>query len=74
MHLSYAVGTPVIGIFSSRDFQKKWFPPEGNIALRNNNVPCSLCFSETCNNNICMQGISLEEVKKSFLHLEANLK
>jgi ADP-heptose:LPS heptosyltransferase len=74
MHLSYAVGTPVIGLFSSRDFQEKWFPPKPNIALRNYDVHCSLCFSETCSNNICMQGIPLEEVKKSVVQLEAMLE
>lgn len=71
MHLSYAVGTPVIGLFSSRDFQEKWFPPKGNIALRNYDIHCSLCFSETCNNNICMQGISIDRVKDAFLQLES---
>lgn len=70
MHLSYAVGTPVIGLFSSRDFQKKWFPPEGNVALRKNDIACSLCFSETCANNICMQSISLEEIKEQFMKLK----
>jgi heptosyltransferase-3 len=74
MHLSYAVGTPVIGLFSSRDFQEKWFPPSGNIALRNYNVHCSLCFSETCMNNICMQGIPLDKVKEAFLQLEAAIQ
>ena len=73
MHLSYAVGTPVIGLFSSRDFQQKWFPPMGHIALRNNDVHCSLCFSETCANNICMQGISIESVKESFVEMEERL-
>jgi ADP-heptose:LPS heptosyltransferase len=73
MHLSYVVKTPVIGIFSSRDFQQKWFPPEGNMALRNYNVHCSLCFSESCSNNICMQGIPLEEVKSAFVKLESEV-
>jgi len=64
MHLSYAVGTPVISIFSSRDFPGKWYPPmtNNNVVLRNINVPCTMCLSEStgkniCNNNICMQGI-----------------
>ncbi len=74
MHLSYAVGTPVLGIFSSRDFQQKWFPPKGNIALRNNLVPCSLCFSEVCADNICMKGISLDAVKDAFIELELRNK
>lgn len=80
MHLSYAVGTPVVGLFSSRDFPNKWFPPTrpsgsivGNIALRNDKVHCSLCFSETCANNICMQGIALEAVKNAFLQIEEAL-
>lgn len=74
MHLSYAVGTPVVGLFSSRDFQEKWFPPKENIALRNYDVHCSLCFSETCSNNICMQGIPLDKVKDAFLQMEAALR
>lgn len=74
MHLSYASGTPVIGLFSSRDFQEKWFPPKGNIALRNYDVHCSLCFSETCSNNICMQGIPIEKVKDAFLQMEAIIR
>ena len=74
MHLSYAAGTPVIGLFSSRDFQEKWFPPKGNIALRNYDVHCSLCFSETCSDNICMQGIPLDKVKGAFFQMEAALR
>lgn len=59
MHLSYAVGTPTIALFSSRDFPGKWFPPESEInkVFRTPGVSCSLCLSETCKNNICMQAI-----------------
>jgi ADP-heptose:LPS heptosyltransferase len=74
MHLSYASGTPVIGLFSSRDFQEKWFPPKGNIALRNYDVHCSLCFSDSCKNNICMQGIPVDKVKDAFLQIEESLR
>ena len=74
MHLSYAAGTPVIAIFSSRDFPGKWFPTEGNIALRNNHVHCSLCLSETCQNNICMQGIPIEEIKEAFIVMEKTIR
>lgn len=70
MHLSYAIGTPVIGLFSSRDFPAKWFPPVGNIVLRNDHVHCSVCLSENCKNNICMQGISLESIKEAFSEME----
>ncbi len=64
MHLSYAVGTPVLGLFSSRDFAGKWYPPDDgyNLAFRTENVHCSICFSETCGNNICMQAIKPAQV------------
>ena len=64
MHLSYAVGTPVIVLFSSRDFPGRWYPPqsENNKVFRNYDVPCTMCFSETCSDNICMKGI-----KSSFV-------
>lgn len=72
MHLSYAAGTPVIAIFSSRDFPDKWFPPPGNIAIRNESIHCSLCLSEVCSNNICMQGISLSRIQIAFQEFEKN--
>ena len=66
MHISNAVDTPVIAIFSSRDFPGRWYPPNQlkNKVFRNNNVHCSLCLSETCADNICMKGIYPEEVIK----------
>lgn len=73
MHLAYAVGTPVLAIFSSRDFPNKWYPPSGNRVLRNNMIHCSLCLSETCADNICMKGISLDQVKRAFESLENTL-
>lgn len=59
MHLAYAFGTPVIALFSNRDFPQRWFPPEngGNAVLRSSDVSCSICFSETCQDNICMKKI-----------------
>lgn len=64
MHLAYFTGIPVIAIFSNRDYSGKWFPPESekNVVLRAKNISCSLCFSNTCKNNICMQVISPEMV------------
>ena len=60
MHLSYAVGTPTVALFSSRDFKGAWFPPEDgkNIVFRSEGIECALCLSNTCANNICMQAIS----------------
>lgn len=74
MHLSYAVGTPTIALFSSRDLPGKWFPPEkNNRFFRAQNIPCEACFSEICNNNICMQAIKPSDVIKAaeqLLHKE----
>lgn len=59
MHLSYAVGTPTVALFSSRDFKGAWYPPENgkNMVFRSENVACALCLSDNCADNICMQGI-----------------
>ena len=64
MHLAYAVGTPLIAIFSSRDYAGKWFPPENekNIVLRNNDIYCATCFSVECNSNLCMKEIKPEHI------------
>ncbi|MBO9200160.1 MULTISPECIES: glycosyltransferase family 9 protein [Niastella] len=62
MHLSYAVGTPVIALFSSRDLPGKWYPSGKNHVFRATNIACEACFSEICDNNICMQAIPPSEV------------
>ena len=64
MHLSYAVGTPTVALFSSRDFKGAWFPPENgkNIVFRSENIHCALCMSDNCKDNICMQGIYPSQV------------
>jgi len=69
MHLSYAVDTSVVAIFSARDYPNKWFPPKGNIVLRDNNIECSVCFTETCTDNRCMKSISAEVVIESLENL-----
>lgn len=67
MHLAYSNKTPVIALFSSRDFKNLWFPPdnESNIVFRTDDVHCKLCLSETCTNNICMQQIQPNQVFKA---------
>lgn len=63
MHLAYIVKTPVIAIFSSRDYKNKWYPIDNenviNIIHRNDAINCVNCFVEECtNNNICMTEIT----------------
>lgn len=74
MHLSYFSGTPVVALFSSRDFPGIWYPPNTgqNKVFRNMDVHCSLCLSENCDNNICMQGISTLEVLEAVQHILQN--
>lgn len=62
MHLSYAVGTPTIGLFSSRDLPGKWFPPANHVSLRAEGIFCEACFSEICDNNVCMKSILPKDV------------
>ena len=72
LHLAYAVGNPVIGIFSSREYPGKWFPPNDsnkNVVFRTPNVSCSICMDKACANNICMQAITPQEVIKAGLRL-----
>lgn len=72
MHLAYAVGTPIIAIFSSRDYEGKWYPPqyEKNIVLRNNDIYCANCFYEEVNGNKCLiklkPSIIMEIVNATF--------
>lgn len=75
MHLAYSFNTPLIALFSSRDFPYKWFPPDSpkTIVLRTNSISCSLCLSEDCDNNICMQEITPETVLESVQIIEHHL-
>lgn len=70
MHLSYAVGTKVVGIFSAWQMKNIWFPPKHlGVAITNYNVHCTLCYNEKCANNICMQQITSDHVYNSVEEL-----
>lgn len=58
MHLAYAVGTPLIAIFSSRDYAGKWFPPLNNITLKSDKLICVDCFKKCKRNNECLRNIN----------------
>ena len=48
MHLSAAVGTPCVALFSGRDYPGRWDPPgEANRVLRHP-VKCGGCMAEVC--------------------------
>jgi heptosyltransferase-2 len=65
LHLAYAVGTPIVGIYSARDYPIHWYPPRTSLnkILRMDDVKCSVCLLDECPNNlVCMKGISSGEV------------
>mgnify|MGYP000235851713 CR=1 FL=1 len=65
MHISYAVDTPVVALFSARDFQNKWYPPKDKgVVFRDNSIECRICLSEICKNNKCMKSIHPSDVIK----------
>lgn len=69
MHLSYSSGTPVVALFSNRDFSNLWYPPNDgkNIVHRASGISCSLCLLENCpNDNLCMKQISVDQVVNSL--------
>ena len=71
MHMSYAVHTPTIALFSGRDLPGKWYPPsDQNVVLRVKDIPCEACFDDNNTNNVCMRTITPEqviEIVESFL-------
>jgi heptosyltransferase-3 len=76
MHLSYAFGTPVVAIFSNRDFPYLWYPPNDNYNFvhRSKNIKCAICLSEVCfNNNLCMTNIKPKEIIDSVYNLLKSL-
>ncbi|MBI1284612.1 MAG: hypothetical protein GC183_09795 [Thiobacillus sp.] len=69
MHLAYAVGTPVVALFSTRDITNKWHPYGMNNITIEKRVDCSYCFSKHCADNICMKRISVDEVSAALSEL-----
>ncbi len=69
MHLSYAVGTPVIALFSARDYAQKWFPPRDglNKVFRKDEIACSPCFLDDCPyDNLCLREIHPQQILKEL--------
>ena len=62
MHLAYAVGTPVIAIFSGRDYAGKWFPPAQDFTFRNQTIVCADCLQECKKNNECLLNINPTQI------------
>ena len=65
MHIAAAVRTPTVSIFSAVDIPFLWYPTGNNHKIFYNKVECSPCFQKECDNHICMEGISVENVYKA---------
>jgi ADP-heptose:LPS heptosyltransferase len=62
MHLAYAVGTPLIAIFSSRDYASKWYPPNENFIFRENKRLCTKCLDICIDKNACLYSIKPAQI------------
>jgi len=72
MHMSYAVGTPVLVLYCSWQYEGMWYPIGNDNIVISKKVQCSPCFKPICEDNICMKEISVNEVitiiKERFLN------
>ena len=59
-HLSSAVGTPCVALFSGRDYPGRWDPPQQTARVLRNPVLCGGCMAETCRvpGHDCMSGLT----------------
>ncbi|MBF0288646.1 MAG: glycosyltransferase family 9 protein [SAR324 cluster bacterium] len=67
MHLSYAAGTPVVAVFSARDYAQKWFPPKELGTVFRKDTVCSPCFLNDCPyDNLCLREIQPTQILKEL--------
>ena len=67
MHIATAVGTPTVALFGPGNHIR--FQPIGDIhTLIRKDVACSPCkqFTDKCRDNICMKGITVDDVWESI--------
>jgi ADP-heptose:LPS heptosyltransferase len=64
MHLSAAVGTPCVAVFSARNLPRVWFPHGSRHRVVYHEVNCMGCNLETCivEQRKCLSSIRVEEV------------
>jgi ADP-heptose:LPS heptosyltransferase len=64
LHLAVAVGTPCVGIFSSRNLPGVWFPYGSQHEVIYHRIDCEGCQREVCpdRNKECIRSITVDEV------------
>jgi len=73
VHMASAAGTPVVGIYSARDFRNKWFPYGGRNVILRKEPKCHTCFLEKCESLLCLKMISTEEAKDAIKEIVNHL-
>jgi ADP-heptose:LPS heptosyltransferase len=62
LHLSEAVGTAAVGIYTARDYPNCWYPWSNKSVILRHDVKCQVCFKTNCETRECIDGITVEEV------------
>lgn len=62
VHIAAAVNTPVVGIYSARDFPNAWYPWGKEHHVFRKDVDCQICFLEECPVMTCIKNITVDEV------------
>lgn len=61
-HVAAAVGTPVVGIYSGRDYPNCWHPHGDRHIIIRKDPDCQVCMREECPGSECLKEITVAEV------------
>lgn len=61
-HVAAAVGTPVVGIYSARDYPDCWHPHGKDHVIIRKETGCQICMREECPDAECLKRITVAEV------------
>ncbi|HDL64801.1 MAG TPA: glycosyltransferase family 9 protein [Proteobacteria bacterium] len=68
-HVAAAVGIPVVGIYSARDYPNCWHPHGDRHIIIRKEIDCQICMRERCDSMACIKQITVAEV----LHAVGNV-
>jgi len=61
-HVAAAVGTPVVGIYSARDYPNCWHPHGDQHIILRKDIDCQICMRERCDSMACIKMITVDDV------------
>jgi ADP-heptose:LPS heptosyltransferase len=61
-HIAALAGTPTVTLYSGTNRIEEWAPQGKNVTVIQKDVSCKDCEKETCDDNLCMQLISVSDV------------